>query len=354
MSQLFTPLTLRGITLRNRILMSPMCQYSARDGLANDWHAVHYGARATGGVGLVMVEATGVAPEGRITPGCTGIWSAAHAQALRPIAQFIKRQGAVPGIQLAHAGRKASSALPWHGGTALAPEAGAWPTVAPSAIPFAPGYPAPRALAPAELPKLVEQFVSAARHALEADFEVAELHMAHGYLLHEFLSPLTNQRSDEYGGSLENRMRLPLAVARAVRKVWPQAWPLFVRLSATDWKDGGWDLAQTIALARALKEIGVDFIDCSTGGLVPDAKVPAGPGFQVPFASAIRKDAGLPVGAVGLITEAQQAEEIVAAGQADAVLLGRALLREPCWPLAAARALGADVTWPNQYLRAKP
>lgn len=354
MSVLFSPLELRSVKLRNRIILSPMCQYSARDGVAGDWHVVHYGARAVGGVGLAIVEMTNVAPEGRISPGCLGLWSDAHAAALAPIARFMKARGVAPGIQIAHAGRKASVDVPWRGGKPLTPENGAWQTVAPSAIPFADGHPVPQELTRAGIEQLVAQFANSARRALAAGFEVVELHMAHGYLLHEFLSPLSNRRADDYGGALENRMRFPLAVTRAVRAVWPAHLPLLVRISATDWVEGGWDLAQSIVLARELKALGVDFIDCSSGGLTADAKIPAAPGFQAPFAAAIRKEAGIATGAVGLITDAQQAEKIVAEGQADAVLLARELLRNPYWPLAAARVLGADMAWPNQYLRAKP
>ncbi len=354
MVQLFTPLRLRGLDIRNRIFVSPMCQYSAVDGLANDWHLVHLGSRAVGGAGLVMVEATGVCGEGRITPGCLGIWSDVQARALQPIASFLKAHGAVPAIQLAHAGRKASTDLPWKGGKPLAHGQGGWQTVAPSALAFGPGYPVPRALTIVEIDTLVTQFTAAARRALAAGFEVVELHMAHGYLLHEFLSPLSNQRSDDYGGTLDNRLRLPLRVARAVRELWPAERPVFVRISATDWMPDGWDLAQSIELARRLKDIGIDLIDCSSGGLVPHAQMPAAPGFQVPFATAIRREASIATGAVGLITDPAQAEQIVATELADAVLLARALLRDPYWPLHAAHALGAEVAWPNPYLRARP
>jgi 2,4-dienoyl-CoA reductase-like NADH-dependent reductase (Old Yellow Enzyme family) len=353
LAALFTSLTLRELKFRHRIFVSPMCQYSARDGLAGDWHLVHLGSRAVGGAALVMTEATAVSAAGRITRGCLGIWSAAHVAALKPIAQFVKSQGAVPGIQLAHAGRKASTDLPWRGGRWLAPDAGGWTALAPSALPFAPGFGAPHAMSAADLDTVTDQFAVAARHALAAGFEVVELHMAHGYLLHEFLSPLSNHRTDAYGGEFDNRVRWPLRVARVVRESWPAAWPVFVRISATDWVEGGWDLEQSIHLARLLKAIGIDLIDCSSGGLVADAKVPAAPGFQVPFAAAIRRATGIATGAVGWITEPPQAERIVADGQADAVLLARAVLREPYWPLYAARALGVDVPWPDPYLRAK-
>ena len=350
---LFTPLKLRGLEIRNRIFVSPMCQYSCRDGLANDWHLVHLGARAAGGAGLVMAEATAVTPEGRISPEDLGLWSDAHAEALRPVAAFIRAQGAVPAIQLAHAGRKASCASPWKGGQALAPGQGAWTTLAPSALPFG-HFPEPRALTREELPALVESFRAAARRALAAGFEVAEIHMAHGYLLHNFLSPLSNRRTDEYGGSLENRARLPLEVARAVRALWPEKLPVLVRISATDWKEGGWDLEQSIELARWLKEAGADLIDCSSGGLAADAQIPTRPGYQVPFAAAIRQAAAIPTAAVGLITEAAQAEQILACGQADAIAIARASLRDPHWPLRAAAQLHAEIPWPVQYERGKP
>jgi len=355
MSQLFAPLRLRNITLRNRVFVSPMCQYSSVDGMPSDWHLVHLGSRAVGGAGLVMVEASGVTPEGRISSHDSGIWSDAHAVAFAPIARFIKEQGSVPAIQLAHAGRKASTDAPWLGGGPVPIANGGWEPIAPSALPFSLKHNLPRSMTKADIDAVVAAFVDAARHALAAGFEVVELHAAHGYLLHEFLSPLSNQRTDVYGGSLENRMRLPLEVARNVRAIWPAHLPLFVRISATDWVEGGWDLKQSIEFCRQLKTIGVDLIDCSSAALVPDAKVPAGPGFQVPFAQAIRKEVGIATGAVGFITEAFQAEQIIATGQADAVLLARELLRDPYWPLHAAQKLGADIDyWPKQYLRAKP
>ncbi len=353
MSKLFTPFKLRGTEFKNRIFVSPMCQYSCVDGMPNNWHLVHLGSRAVGGAGLVMVEATGVTADGRISPADMGIWNDQQADALAIITNFIAEQGAVPAIQLAHAGRKASTAVPWQGNSAVKPEQGGWQVVAPSAIAFSDTYPMPRALAEKELDSIVRSFVDAAKRALKAGFKVVEIHMAHGYLLHQFLSPLSNQRTDAYGGSLENRARLPLQVAREVRKVWPQNLPLFVRLSATDWVDGGWDLSQSITLCRWLKEIGIDLIDCSSGGLVGDAKIPLAPGFQVPFASAIRKEVGLAVGAVGLITEAKQAEEILTSEFADVVFLARELLRDPYWPLHAAKILQTDIAWPAQYARAK-
>jgi 2,4-dienoyl-CoA reductase-like NADH-dependent reductase (Old Yellow Enzyme family) len=354
MSRLFSSLKLREITFRNRIFVSPMCQYSSVEGLPTNWHLVHLGSRAVGGAGLVMVEATAVSPEGRISPDDSGIWSDAHVSAFAPIAGFVREQGAVAGIQLAHAGRKASTDRPWTGGGPLGPEKRGWQPVAPSPLPFAPGHPVPREVTLADMNTIRTQFVDAARRAKTAGFQVIEIHMAHGYLLHEFLSPLSNRRMDEFGGTLENRIRFPLSVARAVREVWPGNLPLFVRISATDWVEGGWDLEQSVVLARELREAGVDLVDCSSGGTVPDAKVPLAPGYQVPFAAAIRERSGVATGAVGMITEPAQAEAIVAGGQADLVLLAREMLRDPYWPLHAARALGADVRWPDQYLRARP
>jgi 2,4-dienoyl-CoA reductase-like NADH-dependent reductase (Old Yellow Enzyme family) len=353
MSKLFSSLRLRGIDFRNRIFVSPMCQYSAVDGLANPWHLVHLGSRAVGGAGLVMVEATAVTPEGRISPADMGLWSDAHTEALEPIARFIKAQGAIPGIQLAHAGRKASVDVPWRGGKPLDTASGGWPTVAPSALPFAPGSPAPHTLERAEIDQIVQAFVAATGRARAAGFEVIELHMAHGYLLHEFLSPLSNQRDDDCGGGLENRARVPRRVAEAVRAHWPDHLPVFVRISATDWVEGGWDLPQSIQLARWLKDTGIDLIDCSSAGLVANARLPAGPGFQTPFATAIREQAGIPTGAVGFITHPAQAEHIVATGLADVVFMAREFLRDPYWPMRAARELGVDMNWPAQYERAK-
>jgi len=351
---LFSPLTLRGVEFKNRIFVSPMCQYSATDGVPSDWHLVHLGARAIGGAALVVAEATAVSPYGRISPGDLGLWSDEQARAFQRIAAFIGTQGAVPGIQLAHAGRKASTAAPWHGGIPLGRSEGGWETVAPSAISFAAGYPTPHELSWAEIRELVTQFAAAAGRAAAAGFQVVEIHSAHGYLLHEFLSPLSNQRRDEFGGSLENRVRFPLEVARAVREAFPASLPVFVRISATDWVAGGWDLTQSIELARRLKDTGVDLIDCSSGGLVADAVVPVAAGYQVPFAAAIRREALIPTAAVGLITDPLQAEQVLVRGDADAVFLGREFLREAQWPLHAAQALGVDVPWPVQYLRAKP
>jgi 2,4-dienoyl-CoA reductase-like NADH-dependent reductase (Old Yellow Enzyme family) len=353
--KLFSPLQIRGIEFRNRIFLPPMDMYSAEDGMPSDWHFVHYGTRAVGGAALIIQEATAVAPEARISLGDLGIWSERHAAAFQRITAFIKAQGAVPGVQIAHAGRKASVAIPWVAADRpLTGQEGSWPAVGPSPVAFAPSFPVPRELAPGELDKVVSQFAAAAKYALAAGYEVIEIHMAHGYLCHQFLSPLSNRRSDEYGGSFANRTRLPLRVAEAVRGVWPENLPVFVRVSATDWVEGGWDLPQTVRFARLLKDVGIDLIDCSTGGLVPDAKIPAGPGFQTPFAAAVRKEAQMPVAAVGMITSPFQAEQIVGTGMADAVLLGRELLRNPYWPLEAARVLRADHPWPSQYLRGKP
>ena len=354
MSALFSALKLRDVTFRNRAWVSPMCQYSCRDGMPSDWHLVHLGSRAVGGAGLVLTEATAISPEARISPDDAGIWSDAHAAAWARVAAFVAERGAVPGIQLAHAGRKASTASPWNGGRGLEPGAGGWQPLAPSALPFNAGSPLPRAMSPGEIEEGVAQFAGAAERALAAGFRVVELHMAHGYLCHEFLSPLSNRRSDAWGGSLENRMRFPLDVARAVRAAWPAELPLFVRVSATDWVDGGWSADDSVAFARRLKEAGVDLVDCSSGGSAPDARVPVGPGYQTPFAARLRAEAGVATAAVGMITEPAQAEQIVATGQADAVLMARALLREPYWPLRAARELGAEVAWPVQYLRARP
>lgn len=353
MSHLFTPFELRELTFKNRIFVSPMCQYSSVDGIPNDWHMVHLGSRAVGGAALVMVEASAVSPEGRISPADSGIWSAAHGRAFAPIVRFIKDQGAVPAIQLAHAGRKAGTDLPWKGGKPLVGSPDAWQPIAPSPIPFADGYATPREMTSQDIDAVVSQFAAAARWSLEAGFELVELHMAHGYLMNEFLSPLSNHRRDQYGGSIENRMRFPLRVAKTVREIWPTQRPVFVRISATDWIEGGWDLPQSIHLAAALRDIGIDLIDCSSGGSSPAAKIPLAPGYQVPFAAAIRKQVAIPTGAVGLITQAQQAEQIIADGQADCILLARAMLADPYWPLHAAKALGVDIPWPNQYARAK-
>jgi len=353
-AHLFTPYTLRGVTMRNRIFISPMCQYSCADGLATDWHLVHLGSRAVGGAGTVMVEATAVTPEGRISPQDMGLWNDTQRDALARIAAFVSAQGAVPAIQLAHAGRKASTYRPWSGGGEVRPEDGGWQTVAPSALAFAEDYPAPRALSVRDIEALVGAFVAAARRSLEAGFQVIELHGAHGYLMHEFLSPLSNRRDDGYSGDFAGRTRFMREVARAVRAVWPEQLPLFARLSCTDWVEGGWTLEDSVALARLLREDGVDLIDCSSGGNVPRASIPVAPGYQVRFAETVRREAGIATAAVGLITTPEQAEAIVREGQADLVAFARAELRDPYWPLHAADALGADVPWPIQYGRAKP
>lgn len=349
---LFSPLSLRGVTLRNRIGVSPMCQYSATDGFVSDWHLVHLGSRAAGGAGLVVMEATAVAPEGRITPGCTGIWSDAHAEPLKRVTAFIESQGAVPGIQIAHAGRKASCDLPWRGGAPLPPsDAAAWQTVAPSALPFQQDHPVPHEMTPDDIKRMQESFVLAARRAVSAGFRLIELHGAHGYLMHEFFSPLSNRRTDGYGGSRENRFRFILETARAVRSEIPADIVLAARLSCSDWTEGGVTIEDSVALSAALKGCGVDLIDCSSGGNVPDAKIPAGPGYQVPFAAQIRREAGIPTAAVGMISEPAQADEIIRKGEADIALLARAFLRDPYWAVHAAQALGAEPDVPPQYLR---
>jgi 2,4-dienoyl-CoA reductase-like NADH-dependent reductase (Old Yellow Enzyme family) len=352
MSALFEPFALRGLTLKNRLVVSPMCQYSAVDGFANDWHLVHLGSRAVGGASLLIIEATAVSPEGRITPDDLGIWQDEHVDFLRRINQFIDAQGCVPGVQLAHAGRKASTYAPWKGSGAVAE--GGWETVAPSAVAFSDSYPLPVALDAAGIKKVIADFRSAAERSVQAGFKLIELHAAHGYLLHQFLSPLSNQRTDTYGGSFENRIRLILEVVAAVRQVVPEDFPVIVRISATDWTEGGWTADDSVQLATWLRDRGVDLIDASTGGNVPHAQIPVGPGYQVEFAERIRREVGIPTGAVGLITTPAEAEAVVASGQADLVLLAREELRDPYFPLHAAHALGADVAWPVQYERAKP
>ncbi|MBC8024054.1 MAG: NADH:flavin oxidoreductase/NADH oxidase [Burkholderiales bacterium] len=349
-SKLLSPLLIRSVEFHNRIFVSPMCQYSSDNGMPNDWHMVHLGSRAVGGASMVCVEASGITPEGRITPWDAGIWSEAHARAWAPIARFIRDRGAVPGIQIAHAGRKASCNKPWLGGKPLAMNEGAWQTLGPSDVPFG-HYPPPRPMTREEIRRTVDDFARAARLSLDAGFDLVEIHGAHGYLLHSFVSPLSNRRTDEYGGSFENRIRFPLEVARAVRDVWPADKPVLYRLSATDWAEGGWDLAQSIELARHLKRIGIDMIDCSSGGNVHDAKMTLGPGYQVPFAAAIRKEAEIATLAVGLIVDAVQAEQVIAHGQADAVCLARAMLRDPYWPRHAAAHLRVEMPWPDQYKR---
>ena len=354
MSKLFSPLKMRSLTLRNRVFVAPMCQYSCLDGLPNDWHLVHLGSRAIGGAALVMVEATAVTPEGRISPSDCGLWNDAQGEAFAPIARFIAAQGAVPAIQLSHAGRKASVLPPWQGGATVAVADGGWQPWAPSPVPFGPGSPEPQELNTDALDQVCTQFEESAQRALLAGFQAVEVHMAHGYLLHQFLSPLSNRRNDDFGGSLENRLRFPLRVARRVREIWPQELPVLVRISATDWVSGGWDLVQSLELCRRLKELGIDMIDCSSAGLVPDAVIPAGPGFQTPFSARIREEVGLATGAVGLITAPAQAEQIVATGLADVVFLARELLRNPYWPIHAAQLLKAEHVWPVQYERARP
>ncbi|WP_455379890.1 NADH:flavin oxidoreductase/NADH oxidase [Acidihalobacter prosperus] len=352
--QLFTPITLRELTIPNRIFVSPMCQYSSEDGLPNDWHLVHLGSRAVGGAGLVMVEASAVSPKGRISPYDSGLWNMDQASAYQRITDFIKAHGSVPAIQIGHAGRKASTDAPWLGGKPLLPGKSGWIPEAPSAIAFSPEHSQPEELDEGGIERIKKEFISSARLAREAGFQVVELHMAHGYLLHSFLSPLSNKRHDAWGGTLENRARLPLEIAQAVRAEWPDELPVFVRISASDWVEDGWDLAQSVQFSIWLRESGIDLIDCSSGGLVPDAKIPAAPGFQTPFSQVIRNQAEIPTGSVGMITEPVQAEHILVNKQADAVLLARELLRDPYWPLHAANKLGTHITWPPQYQRAQP
>lgn len=349
---LFRPLSLRSITLRNRIMVAPMCQYSSQDGFANDWHLVHLGGLASGGAALVMTEATAVEARGRISPQDLGIYADEHIEPLTRITRFIKEQGAVPAMQLAHAGRKASCYRPWSGKGELADTDGRWQTVGPSTLRFSDNYPLPHALTQAELQEIVASFRAAAQRALAAGFEMVEIHGAHGYLIHEFLSPLSNQREDEYGGSLTNRMRLLQEVVVAIRQVWPAALPLLVRLSATDWTEHGLTIQDTVEIAKMLKEQGVDLIDVSSGGNAL-AQIPLAPGYQVPFAEQVRREADIPTAAVGLITEPEQANAIIAQGEADVVALARELLRHPHWPYAAAHALHQDVPWVHQYERAK-
>ncbi len=350
---LFEPLQIRDSKFRNRIFVSPMCQYSCVDGFANDWHLVHLGSRAVGGAGAVMVEATAVEAIGRISPGDMGIWKDQQIEPLARIARFVKQQGAVPGIQLAHAGRKGSTDVPWRGGhPLLTTEQDAWQPVAPSALAFDTGYPVPHELTVTEIHGVVRAFADAAKRALDAGFELVELHNAHGYLANEFLSPLSNKRTDEYGGSIENRMRFSIEIVDAVRAVWPGRLPLFLRISASEWTEGGWTLDDSVLLAKAVKQRGVDLIDCSSGGNLPRVAIPVKPGYQVPFAAKIKKEAGMLTGAVGMITEAGQANEIIRGGEADIVLLAREFLREPYWPLKAAKELGVKVQTAEQYGRA--
>jgi 2,4-dienoyl-CoA reductase-like NADH-dependent reductase (Old Yellow Enzyme family) len=355
MAHLFDSLTIRDLEFSNRVFVSPMCEYSSVDGYANDWHLVHLGSRAVGGAGLVLTEATAVLPEGRISPHDLGIWKDEHVDPLKRIVSFIHEQGTVAGMQLAHAGRKASTRRPWENDGVVPETEGGWQNVmAPSAIPFADNYPMPQALTVDGIQQVVKAFADAARRACDAGFRVIEIHAAHGYLIHEFLSPLSNHRDDAYGGSFDNRTRLIREIVTAVRSSWPKGAPLFVRISASDWVEGGWDLEQSIELARSLKQIGVDLIDCSSGGTVPHAKIPAGPGYQIPFAQRIRHEAEILAGAVGMITSPVQAEQIIGTGQADAILIAREFLRDPYWPLRAAKELGQSISWPVQYLRAAP
>lgn len=353
---LFSPLQIRGITLRNRIAVSPMCQYSSADGFASDWHLVHLGSRAVGGAGLVLAEATAVEARGRISPQDLGLYRDEHIEMLARITRFLREHGAVSGVQLAHAGRKASTSRPWDGGKPVGEAAGGWGRLAaPSALPFTTGYQTPLELDRAGIAAIIQAFADAARRSLEAGFDVIELHAAHGYLLHQFLSPLSNQRTDDYGGGFENRIRLLRAVTEAVRGVWPERLPLLVRLSATDWIEGGWDIEQSVELARQLKPLGVDLIDCSSGGAAPGATIPVAPGYQVPFAERIRRETGILTGAVGIITEARQADALIRDGQADLTFIGRELLRDPYWPQRAAQELGAAAApVPPQYARAWP
>ncbi len=354
MAHLFEPLRLRDIVFSNRIGIPPMCQYSAHDGMASDWHFVHYGSRAVGGAALLIIEATAVAPEGRISQGDLGLWEDRQIEPLARIAGFARQQGCVMAIQLAHAGRKASVGLGWQAQASLSESEGGWRTVAPSALPFGTGYAVPDELDGNGIRQVVSKFVSAARRAREAGFQAVEIHAAHGYLLHQFLSPLSNRRKDAYGGSFDNRTRLVREVVSAVRAEWPERLPLLIRLSATDWIEGGWNADETVELCSVLKGLGVDLVDVSSAGLQPTAQIPAGPGFQTAFAERVRREANLPAAAVGLITSPAQADHIVRSGQADMVLLGREILRNPYWPLGAAQALGHVASWPPQYLRAAP
>lgn len=353
MTKLFSPIEIKAITLKNRLIVSPMCQYSATDGFANDWHLVHLGSRAVGGASLIITEATAVSPEGRISPKDLGIWKEAHIEKLCQITSFIKAQQAVPGIQLAHAGRKASTAVPWKGRGKVAVEDGGWIPVAPSATTYAASYPTPSALDKVGIDHVISDFTLATERALRAGFELIEIHAAHGYLLHQFLSPLSNQRTDNYGGSFENRIRLLLEVVESIKTVWPDKLPLFVRLSATDWAEGGWDLEQTIQLVIILKANGIDLIDVSSGGLVDYQQIQAGPAYQLPFASKIKRETGILTATVGMITNAAQAETILINGDADMIAMARELLRNPYFPLQAAQELKDTVAWPVQYERAK-
>jgi 2,4-dienoyl-CoA reductase-like NADH-dependent reductase (Old Yellow Enzyme family) len=354
MAHIFDPLSIRGITFPNRMVVSPMCEYSSEDGFANDWHLVHLGSRAVGGAGLIFTEATAVTAEGRISPEDLGIWKDAHIEFLARIVRFLKSQGSVPGMQLAHAGRKGSTYKPGGGSGAISPKDGGWVPVAPSAVAYSETYPMPRALLKEEIGGVVEAFALAAERALEAGFRVLEIHGAHGYLIHEFLSPLSNLRTDEYGGSFENRTRLAREIVTAIRKRMPEQMPLFIRISATDWREGGWDVDQSVELAKQLAPLGVDLVDCSSAGLAQDQKIIVGPGYQVPFSERIRREAGVKTGTVGLIETKEQVAEILANDKADLVFMAREFLRDPYWPLHAARELKQSMSWPVQYLRAAP
>jgi len=354
MPSLFDPFGSRSVTLSNRIVVSPMCQYSSTDGFATDWHLVNVGARAVGGAGLVFTEASAVTAEGRITPEDLGIYLDAHVEMLSRIVRFVHSQGSAAGAQIAHAGRKGSTQRPWDGNDGVPPEQGGWQPVAPTDAPFNATYPVPRALRADEIPGIVDAFRQAAKRALAAGYDVLELHGAHGYLMHEFFSPLSNTRTDQYGGSFDNRIRLCLDVVDAVRAAWPERLPLWLRISATDWVPGGWDIDEAVELARRVRDRGIDLVDCSSGGLSAKQQIAAKPGFQVPFAERVKREAGIPTGAVGLITKAAQADEIIRNGQADCVLLARQMLRDPYFPMHAAQELGVTFQWPAQYLRAAP
>jgi 2,4-dienoyl-CoA reductase-like NADH-dependent reductase (Old Yellow Enzyme family) len=353
MAKLFTPLTIKSVTFKNRIIVSPMCEYSSVDGFANEWHLVHLGSRAVGGAGLIITEATAVSPEGRISPNDLGIWKNAHLDKLKTIVSFIHKHKAVAGIQLAHAGRKASFPAPWKGTQQIKKENGGWQAVSSGALPFYEGDEPPEELNKEGIKKVIDDFKAATQRALSAGFKLLEIHAAHGYLIHQFLSPLCNQRTDEYGGSFENRIRLLKEITEAIQSVWPQELPLFVRISSTDWMEGGWNEHDSVRLAEILKNMGVDLIDCSTGGIVPGAKIPVGPGYQVRFAAQIKKETGVLTGAVGMITSAGQAEEILSKDEADFIVMAREMLRDPYFALHAAQQLGVEVEWPEQYLRAK-
>jgi 2,4-dienoyl-CoA reductase-like NADH-dependent reductase (Old Yellow Enzyme family) len=353
MNKLFSPLRIRGVELKNRIAVSPMCQYSSLDGMPTDWHIVHLGSRAVGGAALIIQEATAVSPEGRISPDDAGIWSSQHTHAYKRITSFISSQNSIPGIQLAHAGRKASTYAPWKGKNEVKIENGGWQTLAPSSIKFSENYPNPKEMTKNDIRKVVSDFSLAAKRSVEAGFRLIELHMAHGYLVHQFLSPLSNQRKDEYGGDFNNRCRLSFEIIHEVRSVIPEKFPLFVRISATDWIKGGWSVDESVKLVILFKEAGVDLIDCSTGGNAPDAIIPAGPGYQIPFSIMIKKETGILTGGVGFITSPEQADQIIRTGQADIVLLAREMLRDPYWSVHAAKILRANMDWCKQYERAK-